>query len=214
MRMYELNGREYPSVTTIIHMISLDDGLMKWANWMGFKRKDLKSLQDESTSFGTLIHEYLRAEVDSRYPKRIPYNVFEAKRITDVLDNFRPKYQKSKIKTVDTELTIISPHLGFGGTLDWLGKRSDSMILSDFKTSKAVYSTMFLQLGAYSLLLKQEKNITVDEANIIIANAKKCGFYPINRVTIDLYEELFLSLFQFYSKWTATKMRSVPEAEF
>lgn len=211
MKTYEVNGIDYPSVTSIIHLISLNDGLMKWANYMGFKRKDIKEIQEQSTSFGTLIHEYLRGEVDPRYQKRIPYNVFEAKKINDVLELFRPKYQKSKITTIDTELTLISTELGYGGTLDWLGRKNDKIILSDFKTSKTVQATMFLQLGGYSLLLKHEKNIIVDIGNIIIANGNKCGFYPINRVTLDLYEELFMMLLKFYKKWMATRIQGVAE---
>jgi len=213
MKMYELNGFEYPSVTSIIHLISLNDGLMQWANYMGFKRKDIKAIQNESTAFGTLMHEYLRGEVDPRYTKRIPYNVFEAKRINDVLDNFRPKYQKSKLKTIDTEMTIISPSMGYGGTLDWLCEKDNEIILSDFKTSKAVHSTMFLQLGAYSLLLKKEKNIIVDKASIIIANKNKCAFYPINRVTLDLYEDLFKMLLSFFVRWNHIKCQGVMEED-
>ena len=46
-------------------------------------------------------------------------------------------------------------------------KNKDEIILVDFKTSKAVYSDMIIQLSCYAELIKENDGIEIDRAVIV-----------------------------------------------
>ena len=205
MHIYELDGVQYPSVTTIIKLISINDDLMKWANYMGFKRKNIKEIQDESAEFGTIVHSNLRAIIDPNAP---PADIFKDPRkeyeFSIIKRRFIEYFSSIEYKTIDTEMTLISPKFGYAGTLDWLARISDGkkdrLLLLDFKTSKSIKTTMYLQLGGYYNLLK-EININVDGAGIIIVNERECTMHPISKEKLEEFSETFISLVSFYKMW-------------
>lgn len=210
MRMYTVDGVEYPSVTTILKLISLNDGLMGWANAMGFKRKDIRKLQDQSTSFGTLVHAYLQHEVYPLFEPPAFKDAMDKYAVETILRQFHTFFKDIPYKTVATEKAIVSAKLGYGGTMDWLTSFSQNLLaLVDYKTSKAVNPTMFLQLGAYNNLL-EELGIFPDIAGILIINERGCMLHPINREELCMYGKLFNTLFEFYRSWSAVN----PKADY
>ena len=205
MHIYELDGGKYPSVTTILKLLSMDDRLLKWANFMGFKHKDITKIQEESAEFGTLLHSQLRSIVD---PKIECPDIIKDPRIeydcNIIKKRFNEYFKDIKYRTIDTEMTLISKNLGYAGTLDWLTQIStqegDKLTLLDFKTSKKVIPTMYLQLGGYYNLLK-DININVDCAGIVIANTNECSLNPISKDLLEKYATTFLVLVDLYKKW-------------
>jgi CRISPR/Cas system-associated exonuclease Cas4 (RecB family) len=204
MHIYECNGKQFPSVTTIIHLISINDGLLNWANIMGFKRKYIKHIQEESAAFGTLVHEQLQGMIDSNFTESIIVDKIKEYEINKVKNKFSDYFKDIEYKTINTELSLVSEIMEYGGTLDWLTKikinNKYETFLLDFKTSKSIKTTMYLQLGAYYLLLK-ENNINVDKAGIIIINERECSLYPIEKKILEEFGELFILLLNFYKLW-------------
>jgi len=66
-----------------------------------------------------------------------------------------------------TEKKYTSKKLNVGGCPDLLIKKDNKYILVDFKTSKAVYSDMLIQLSCYAALLKENDGIEIDRAVIV-----------------------------------------------
>jgi hypothetical protein len=206
MHIYELNGNKYPSVTTILKLISIDDGLLKWANYVGLiKRKNIKEIQDEATNFGTLVHSNIRCMVDKNAPPPEPF--LDPRKEYDysiVKKKFVEYFKDIKYRTIGTEMTLISDKLGYGGTLDWLAQieidNRDKLFLLDFKTNKTIRDTMYLQLGGYYYLLT-EIGITVDYAGIVIVNERECGIHPISKDILIKYADAFISILEFYTLW-------------
>jgi hypothetical protein len=205
MHIYELDGVCYPSVTTILKLISIDDRLLNWANYMGFKRKNIKDIQNDTAEFGTGVHSHIRYIVDREAP--IPEPFLDMRReyeLSIIKRRFIDYFKDIKYRTINTEIALISKSLKYGGTLDWLvqieNDGNDNLFLLDFKTSKAINEKMYLQLGGYYNLLK-EININVDYAGIIIINERECSLHPIAKETLIKYGEAFLSLVSFYNIW-------------
>lgn len=205
MHIYELDGGFYPSVTTILKIISTNEDLLKWANHMGFKRKDIKKIQEESTDFGTKVHSHLQSIVDNNFNNPIPYkDNLEKYEIENIKKKFIEFFKDIKYNTLYTEKTIISKELGYAGTLDWLFTLdNDTLILGDFKTSKKVHTTMLLQLGGYYNLLRT-LDIHPDIGTIIIANERECSLHPISQPQLEEYGRLFHTLFLFYKMYSET----------
>lgn len=201
--IYEKDGKEYPSVTTIIKLISTTESLMQWANFMGFKRRNLKVIKEETTSFGTYLHSTLEWTVLGK-KGNLPYhdNPIYQYRALKSLEAFHDTMgDLSKWKTVQTEMQIISERLGYAGTLDWLVSHQGTLFLCDFKSSKNAHDTMFLQLGGYYNLLLEE-GYDPDAAMIITCNdVNGCHRYPIDKKQLQHYGEMFLLLLSFYLEW-------------
>lgn len=202
MRWYEKDGNKYPSVTTILKLISGNDDLMKWANYLGFRRKDLTKVLDESARFGTMIHSHLEAIVSNSPVDTIPpKDDLDKYSIDKCIANFNRTFKDIEYNTLFSEKTIISSILGYGGTMDWYVEMGGVNILMDFKTSKKPRPSMFLQLGAYYNLLLGE-GYDVDLAAIILVNEKECSIHPISKEVLIVYGDLYNLLYKFYIEWT------------
>lgn len=213
MHIYEKDGRQYPSVTTIIHCLGNDE-ITKWANHLGFRHISYEEELDKAAQFGTKVHDVLRGVVDPEHTSIVQYkDDIEMLEICGIEKRFRKFISKYQYRTIETEHTIISEELGYAGTLDWLAimGSDEFLMLNDFKTSKAVRFYMMLQLGGYHRLL-QTKGIEVNGASIILANKKLCSMYPINRTELDFYADAFITLKDYYLKVFNKSM--APDTEF
>lgn len=202
MHIYEKDGKEYPSVTTILSMIEYNEGLMAWANIMGFRRKSLKELQNHYLNFGTLVHSHLQNIVDENFDEPIiTRDPFDAYDLGVSIDNFTNLLKDVSYETIYTEKKIINEEDDYAGTLDWYVKFDGIPTLVDFKTSKRPYQIYLLQLGGYARLLEYNGDGYPDQAGILIANAKGSSIHPISGKELRQYTEIFLDLNRFYQKY-------------
>ena len=206
MRSYSINGKEFPSVTTIIHILG-SERLMTWANIMGFKRRKISDILDESSRFGTIAHEYARKIIDpsAPNPQDLTLPGFACLRISDLDKNVRAFAIKHQITPLFTEKEMISEKYGYGGTCDAFGsiffdnEMHDNWLM-DWKTAKSVHDTMWLQMGGYNLLLK-EYGYEANGASILQISDIRCKHSHINKDELNAYSEAFLSLLDFYKFW-------------
>lgn len=201
---YQVGDAVLPSVTTLVHLISLDDRLMKWANYMGFKRTKIEEVQAKSSYFGNLVHSNLRSIIDPDAPEPMKAGDREyGSRLFNALCNFEELMMGIDYKTIATELTLKSTKLGYAGTVDWVATYDkDYVVLTDFKTSKNVEKTMYLQLGGYYGLLK-EYGINVDYAQIIRVNEHEAKIHKLTLPELKQYHKTFLSIVQLYNDLNA-----------
>ena len=198
MHIYEKDGKEYPSVTTIIQSLGSEE-IVKWANHLGFKHLDYTKELEKTAINGTKVHDLLRGEVDPTYTPQVTYkDEIERINILGHITRFRSFIQDYTYETIFTEKTFISEKLGYAGTLDWLATFNDKyLVLNDFKTSRAVRFGFLLQLGGYYNLL-HENGYDPDCASIILVNKKLCSMYPINKSDLLYFANAFNILAQFY----------------
>lgn len=203
MHIYTFDGVEYPSVTTILKLISVNDELMKWANIMGFKKRNIKDIQEKSAAYGTTAHLYLQYFLEG---KPLNYDEIEdpitRNSIPKLIKEFEMFISNYNYTTISTEKVLYSPKLGFAGTCDWLCKMNGLTTLVDFKTSKTFHDTMFLQLGGYNKLLLEE-GIEIDRAMIINVSENGCKMHPISRKHLDSFSNAFCTLYEFYKQWNS-----------
>lgn len=200
MHIYERNGLLYPSVTTVLSLIDTNEELMKWANIMGFKKINIKTIQEHSLSYGTKVHANLQYYVD-------PDNCTEPEPDSDMVErfniekaitNFKKLFKDITFKTIFTEKTFYDDELHYAGTCDWFVEINGYKVLIDFKTSKAPYPNYRMQLGGYMNLIEKNTDYHVDIGAIVICNQNTSEMYPVNRNTLDANEKAFFSLLNFY----------------
>ncbi len=191
------NGDEVPSVTTVLKILN-KPAISKWANFMGFKRIRIKDVLEKSSVIGTTVHQAIECFLMKKYLIFIPSIYIDKPLLMMYMDKFISWYKAHEIKPIFMERKFISNE--YGGTVDFYGEVDGKKTILDFKTSKNIYSSMFLQLGAYCKML-EENNLEVQQVGIVIVNDNKCYSKFLTREELTPYIETFNLLLPLFHKW-------------
>jgi hypothetical protein len=185
---YILKDKKLPSVTTIIGRFKNAIGLIIWSNQLGLKGlnyfDELKKAGDTGTSLHDLAELHIKGE---------DYELPEDPTVLHCFNQFLEWWDNLTCEVIWTEKKYISKELNVGGCPDLLVKKDGKYILVDFKSSKAVYSDMIIQLSCYANLIKENDNIEIDRA-VIVRFPKDDDDTEIRKFT---KEELAVGLKQF-----------------
>lgn len=197
---YEFQGRKVPRVTKILSKMIEEEAIKMWANKLGFQRKSYKETLKYYANIGSLVHKaidnFLDGKEVSLETPDAPFNSF--------LKWYGFMNNGFKLEVIGHEETIIGPYCG--GTYDLLMKVNDKIFLFDFKTSSTVTYKYFLQLAAYTQLLRDIKNIHVDGVSIIQLSRTHIEYrdyilnlaFPEHKQYLDIAERTFSSLLYSY----------------
>lgn len=191
---YNKDKVEVPSVTTILKILN-KPFLTKWANFMGFKRKNVDDILERSSEIGTLVHKMIECYLLNKMFIFIPSRHVAKTLAMMYLNSFLEWKSNHTVEPIFMERKFSVDK--FGGTVDFYGMVDGKHTILDFKTSKQVYSSMFLQLSFYCIML-EEHGFIVDQAAIIIVNDGKYNekfitreeleeYIPIARLLVDLF---------------------------
>lgn len=195
---YNDDNKEIPSATTILKILNKPN-LVYWANHLGFNHRKYDEVLNDASKLGTEVHSlienflnknmfiYIKTEIPEFY-----YSVYRC------LGSFFQWYNNNSIKPIFTERSFISKR--FGGTIDFYGIVNDKLTIVDFKTSKNIYYSMFIQLALYTLLL-EDNNRKVEQVGIVLCNENKADNKFILRKDLDPYLKIadkLVDLFHLY----------------
>ena len=195
MHIYEKDGILLPSVTTVIHTVYTSPSIINWSNWLGFKHKKYEAVLNEYATFGTDMHTCLQKFMcpssisDSINVKG--FNILRINKILSTFENFCNINNVSPTDTIQVELEMKSTMMKYAGTADWLGTYKNELILWDYKSSKNVNKTMYIQLGGYYGLLK-ENGYDIDSAYILLVSENGVKEYKLSKDELILYHSIFL----------------------
>jgi hypothetical protein len=148
------NKVKVPGVTTIVGLLDKSGPLMHWSWECGKAGIDYRKYSDDKAAQGTLAHEMILCHLQGESPVLDDYT----KNQVDAAENSFLSYlewERGKIiEPILLESQLVHEDLLYGGTFDFFGKIDGVHTLMDFKTGKAIYSEMEIQLSAYSELLK------------------------------------------------------------
>lgn len=157
---HPLTGEELPSITNVIGVLD-KPALPRWSAKMVAEqawkmRHSLDALGEQecidvlkgspwrnsgrAADRGTSVHDYLEAAAEGR---DLPDLEGDAARFRKGADEFLERYQPEFYLT---EFTVFGD--GYAGTADFLARIGDRVVIGDYKTSKALYPEVALQLAA------------------------------------------------------------------
>jgi hypothetical protein len=194
---YNKDNIEVPSVTTILKILN-KPLIFKWANILGFKRQKIEDVLETTSYIGTLVHGAIQSYFMKMEFIFIQHRMIGKSTLKLYLDKFFDWKNLHDIKVEFMEKSFVTDK--YGGTIDFYGFYDDKRTILDFKTSKKFYSTMFLQLAAYCILL-EERDYLVEQVGIIIINDKGYKEKIISRKKLNKYIEVFKSLLDLFHKW-------------
>ena len=154
---YTYNGVNVPRVTEILSAMWYSEGLMHWANSLGYKKQSYTKVRDEAANTGTIAHDsieyFLKTGKDPDIQNAKSLNAYCA---------FKEWYSMLQKNGHTTEVLGMEEKLTcpwFGGTYDLLLNIDDKLCLIDFKTSNHISEKYYMQIAAYKYMLAL-KNIT------------------------------------------------------
>jgi PD-(D/E)XK nuclease superfamily len=168
-RFYTINGRDYPSVTTILNVINKPQ-LIDWAVRITrdyvkqelFALQQADSLQDlnvdsllaksssehnrvksAAANRGTDIHRRIAASLDGEDNFACDQD--------PVVNAFRTWQDDAQFVPIASEKLVFSREHGYAGTTDLIGMLDGRLAVLDIKTGRGVYPEYKLQLAAYAV---------------------------------------------------------------
>lgn len=195
-------GNTVPSVTTILKLLH-KDGIAEWANSLGFMRKSYKETLFEYANIGTLMHEAIECELLGK--KRIPYinNIIE-KKIEKRIDNFNIWRTKNNLVFDDIRTEVTYTSYTYAGTCDCIASINGKYTLIDFKSSKKIYPSQFIQAAAYlGLIFINDPKLfdKIEDIMIISITDKDCSSKSMSKLKANKYMEIFKLLVLLYYQY-------------
>ena len=185
---YILKDKKLPSTTQIIGRFKNAIGLILWSNKIGLEGKSYHAELKNAGNIGTNLHDLAELAILKK-----DYQFPEDPTVLHCFNQFLEWWDNLTCEVIWTEKKFKSKKLMFGGCPDLLVKKDGKYILVDFKSSKAVYSDMIIQLSCYANLIKENDNIEIDRA-VIVRFPKDNDDTEIRKFT---KEELAVGLKQF-----------------
>ena len=163
---YYFNNRKVPRVTHILSRCIHNDGLMYWANSLGFKRQSYSKTLKQAADIGSQCHESIDTFLNGNAITE-PFNIMAE--ASNAYQSFLRWYNDvsscAEIKNIFHEKSLVCKY--FGGTLDGLYQINGKTYIVDYKTSNHITYNYCLQLAAYIFMLETIENITVDGCIIL-----------------------------------------------
>ena len=165
----------YPSSTTILDVYPKGFGFTKWLKDLG---SNADQVLKEAGEQGTLIHDAIKDfwegnEIIWANEKGEAKYTFEQWKM---LMRFWDFYKTCKPEPIAIEMSLVDGELGFGGTLDFIGKIDNSIWLIDWKSSNGVYRSYELQIASYRELWdKLQPKYKIDRVGILHLKATTRG---------------------------------------
>jgi len=204
---YRINGKRYPSVTTILGKMISKDGLEFWKR----KNRNWKELREDAAFNGTLMHQVILQKL-SGTSIEMPERLLERKWTRATLAEMKARehyWEELGIKAVkpimvEHTLHIDDPYRVAGTADHWgrleIGGQDAGICVMDLKSSKKPQRTHELQIGAYALGLERERKkvetgvipyVRSDSSEVVILEREEltdrgCAFLDVVRRFYEL----------------------------
>jgi PD-(D/E)XK nuclease superfamily len=151
-----------------------------------------KSVMEEAGDIGTQVHHHLEeiVKLKIKNPKmkwegikvlrNVPENTDE--RVLKCVNAFFKWVEENHFIPVESELMIYSKSIGYAGTLDAVGFVNGVLSVIDFKSSKAFYPEMGIQLSAYRHAYAEMRDVKKVSGMLVLRLGKEDGDFEVIKV--------------------------------
>ena len=165
-RYYSVDGKSYPSVTSVLSILS-KDGIRAWRDSIGHDVADFETRRAATRGihFHKICENYLYNKNISEYKKKIlSYGLFNL--------------AKSEINRIDNiygmEKTLYSHSLKLAGRTDCIAEFDDILSIIDFKSanrkkSPEILENHILQETAYAIMWNELTDMPIEQIVTIVA---------------------------------------------
>lgn len=209
-RYYKLGDELFPSVTTVLSFFPSQE-LMEWIKAVG--EPEARRIAAERAVIGRKIHYLILSKYASNLkPPSVKLSwkddgwENEVEQLSQLAFQMWERFlheENIEIKPLYVETPFVTRKYGYGGTPDMV---TTDGILYELKTSKQPYREHQIQVGAYTLLLRQN-GVRIKEGVIVYLHPfeynnpeLKAKVYRFDRSTLLNYAAEFLELLKIYKE--------------
>lgn len=197
-RVYSIEGKAYPSITSVLSIASDKDGIEKWKKSIG--EDAAKKITDSAIRRGVKLHTLFE-----NYLLNLKY--FSVGQMPDTMALFhqiRPFIDENVDQVLGVELPLYSHKLRVAGTCDLIFKSQGKVYVLDFKTSthhkkEDFIKNYHLQASSYCCMVEEMYDIDVEGYIILIATETN-SFQKFQGTVSNNYSELLAVIDKFYQK--------------
>ena len=173
-RYYLINGKKFPSVTTIISLLD-KPAILHWAirkTIEYLKKFEGKKITSEILELAENRYKYLKnaaAEKGTDIHKVVEYYLrtgYIPASFPTALGNFIDWKDKVDYYHLESEKLVINYKYQYAGRIDLLGKIKNIPYIIDLKTSKNIWISHKLQISAYKYALKKPVGMCILKLNL------------------------------------------------
>lgn len=187
------DGKRVPGTTTVLSVLAKPH-LIKWANDLGLNGIDSTKYTDKMATIGTIAHYLVECHCKSEKPNLDAYSKEEINLAENAFISFLEWEKDKEVEYLHNELVLVSEAYKYGGTIDCVAKINGVMTLLDFKTGKAIYPEMLIQLAAYRKLLTENGYFVTEMRILRIGRDESEGFEERKETGLWTHWELFKHL--------------------
>ena len=215
---YFLDGEKIHSVTRVIDAC-FPKYLVDWAVKEGAEaylnawnqgevqdRYDLiinahKEISTEAADIGSAVHDWIEEYIKGNDPAEplVGENCISA---------FRDWHKKTDVTWLHSELKVLykTDNYCFAGTVDAVAEINGRLYVIDFKTSKAIYKSYYLQVAAYVMAVK--KQLGLDCEGIILRLDKETGKYQEKIFKASDHFRMFMNCLDL-KNWNSVRIKGL-----
>ena len=195
IRFYEIDGKSYPSVTSVLSLLK-KDSLQEWRNKVGesVANWEMGRAARRGKAMHTLVEQYLNNETPS-IRDVLPLGLFKLIRpYVDQINNVRL-----------LESIMYSKKLTIAGQVDCVAEYNGKLSVIDFKSAnksreEGWIENYFLQTTAYSMMYEETFGEKIEQIVIILACEDGVAQTFIKK-TADYQKKLMESIDNFYKQF-------------
>lgn len=166
-RFYNIDGKQYPSITTVLDAVTDKSFLIKWRERVG--NAEAYRISNRSRARGTALHK-----ICERYILGEDYRAGQMPINMEAFQKIRPYLDANLTEVNGLEIALYSDFLGVGGRSDLVGKWCKKRAIIDYKTSRWIKKesdivNYFVQIAAYSIMFEERTGLPVPRLVIIMA---------------------------------------------
>jgi hypothetical protein len=204
-RFYEIEGKNYPSITTVLN-IRKKDGLVEWRKNVGEEvaNYEMRRAANRGKATHTLVEQYLKGETPSERGV-LPLGLF--KLLKPYVD---------QINNVHCLETIMYSHkLTIAGQVDCIAEYNGKLSVIDFKTAnkernEGWIDNYFLQTTAYAIMYEELFGKPIEQIVILIAgeDGSVSCFKKDKKEFIEPLGEAIQNFYKYYQELNKGKVKS------
>jgi hypothetical protein len=204
-RFYEIEGKNYPSITTVLN-IRKKDGLVEWRKNVGEEvaNYEMRRAANRGKATHTLVEQYLKGETPSERGV-LPLGLF--KLLKPYVD---------QINNVHCLETIMYSHkLTIAGQVDCIAEYNGKLSVIDFKTAnkernEGWIDNYFLQTTAYAIMYEELFGKPIEQIVILIAgeDGSVSCFKKDKKEFIEPLGEAIQNFYKYYQELNKEKVKS------
>lgn len=161
----------YPSITTILNAYPHSEQLVKWIAEKGYS--EAREYRDQAGKDGTTIHSAVEALLNGAELVQEPFKL----EVWNKIVSFSKWHAEYHPEIISLELPVFSKKLEIAGRVDCIAKLDSRVFVLDWKSSRSIHNSYYLQLSAYATAIEEMTDLKIDSVAVLQLGASNKNGY-------------------------------------